>query len=203
VHTRFAAPAPLVTLAAAVVVALAGCTYTLTVTQVAPTSYNRPIVPTPWPNGTVGASGLRINPSLLANVPLNVGGSPLVEDVLQEMQAMDNASYASAFTSYYAARVNDVTNPNWLLVTLEERKQDAQNAEFYASWRDSWFGIACSQADGLGSKTVESINGWQVDVGTCNGGVVAYVLALDNGVLVSMMDLGPRRLGRQLIQAIP
>ena len=184
-----------------VVGSVAGC-YNVAVTQAPPTSYNRPLLPTPWPNGTTGASGLRINPSLLSNVPINVGGSPLIEDVIQEMQALDDPTYASAFTSYYAARINDVTNPNWLLVTLEERKSDAQNEEFYTQWRDSWFGITCSQAQGLATKTVESIEGWQVDVGTCTGGVVAYVLALDNGVLVSMMEFGPRRLGRQLIHGI-
>ncbi len=188
---------------AAVAIALAGCTYTVTVTQSAPTSYDYPIAPTPWPNGTVGASGLRINPSLLANVPINVGGSPLIEDVIQELQALDDPAYSTAFISYYAARINDIASPNWLLVTLEERRPDAQNEEFYAQWRDGWFGVACSQAGGLDSASVESINGWQVDIGACNGGVTAYVLALDNGVLVSAMDLGPRRLGRQLIQGIP
>ena len=118
------------------------------------------------------------------------------------MQALDDLAYSSAFTSYYAARINDVTAPNWLLVTLEERKPDAQNEEFYAQWRDSWFAASCSQAEGLESTATETINDLTVDVGTCKGGVVSYVLALDGGVLVSMMDLGPRRLGRQLIQGI-
>jgi hypothetical protein len=194
--------ARLVALVTVALVALTGCTYNVVVTQAPATSYNRPIAPTPWPNGTVGASGLRINPSLLSNIPLNVGGSPLIEDVIQELQALDDATYAAAFTSYYAARVNNVGDANWLLVTLEERKPEAVNQEFYDQWRDSWFNVSCSQAEGLGSTSTETINGWTVDVGECRGGVVVYVVAIDDGVLLSMMDLGPRRLGRQLIQAI-
>lgn len=194
--------ARLVALAAALAVALAGCSYTVIVTPASPTSYNRPILPTPWANGTTGASGLRISPSLLFGMPTTVGGSPLIEDVLQELQALDDPTYGSAFESYYAARIGDITDPNWLLVTFEELKPGAQNEEFYASWRDGWFATACSQADGLGSTSVETIDGWSVDLGTCKGGVLVYVLAVDNGVLISMMDFGPRRLGRQFVEAI-
>jgi hypothetical protein len=191
-----------IALAAAAVVALAGCSYTVVVTPASPTTHDYPIEPTPWPNGTIGASGLRISPSLLSYIPISVGGSTLIEDVTQEIQALDDPAYAAAFTSYYAARINDITAPNWLLVTLQERKPDAQNEEFYAQWRDDWFKVSCSQAEGLGSASTETINDLTVDIGSCNGGVVSYVLALDNGVLVSMMDLGPRRLGRQLVQGI-
>jgi hypothetical protein len=72
------------------VLAAAGCTYTVVVTPTPAGSFNRPIVPTPWPNGTVGACGLRISPSLLYGLPTTVGGSPLVEDTLLEVQAQDH-----------------------------------------------------------------------------------------------------------------
>jgi hypothetical protein len=161
-----------------------------------------PILATPWANGTIGKYGLHINPGLIANIPAVVGGNPLVEDTSLEIAAMDDAQYADAFSGYYVAHLNQVTDLNWLEVSVGERKADALDQDFYTSWRDSWFKTACSQADGIKSSGTEQINDWTVDVATCTGGVNAYTLALDNGDLVSIMDLGPRRLGRQLIAGI-
>ncbi len=191
----------LATAAVAVAALLSGCGVA-NPTSAPLTPNDGPIAPTPWPNGTTGACGLRISPSLLYGMPLSVGGSPLVEDVQMELQALDDRNYCAGLAAYYAARVNDIADPNWLVVTFEQLKEGAQDATYYASWRDGWFLVACSQAEGLGTTEVQTINSWQVDVGHCKGGVDAYVVDLGSGLLVSAMDLGPRRLGRQLIAAI-
>ena len=183
-------------------VVAAGCYYTVVVTSPTPLVTSVPIEPTGWPNGTIGTFGLRIDPSLLRNIPSSVGGNPLLEDVEFELLTLDDPHYASPFDGYYIAHINSISDPNWLEVSIASPREGAQTDDFYASWRDSWFKTACSQADGIDTTTLESINDWQVDVATCNGGVMAYTLRLDNGILVSIMDLGPRRLGRQLIKGI-
>ena len=183
-------------------VVAAGCYYTVVVTSPTPLVTSVPIEPTGWPNGTIGTFGLRIDPSLLRNIPSSVGGNPLLEDVEFELLTLDDPHYASPFDGYYIAHLNSISDPNWLEVSIASPREGAQTDDFYASWRDSWFKTACSQADGIDTTTLESINDWQVDVATCNGGVMAYTLRLDNGILVSIMDLGPRRLGRQLIKGI-
>ena len=202
------------TLAAlAVVIAfVSGCSYTVIAQTPTPepvptgvrpgVATQVPIEATPWPNGTVGADGLRIDPSLMSNIPSIVGGNPLVEDVEVESGALDDSHYADAFSSYYAAHLGDITDLNWVQVNLGALKPDAQSEDFYTSWRDDWFNATCSQADGIGSTSVQTINDWQVDVATCNGGVDAYTLSLDDGILVSIADFGPRRLGKELIQGI-
>lgn len=179
-----------------------GCSYSVVVTSPTPLVTSVPIEPTAWPNGTTGTFGLRIDPSLLPNIPSSVGGNPLLEDVGLELIALDDPHYASPFDGYYIAHIGSISDPNWLEVSVASLREGAQTEEFYTSWRDGWFKTACSQADGIGSTSVESINDWQVDVATCKGGVMAYTLRLDNGILVSIMDLGPRRLGRQLIEGI-
>jgi hypothetical protein len=161
-----------------------------------------PIGATPWPNGTTGADGLRIDPSLLRSIPSVVGGNPLVEDVAVESAALGDSHYADAFTSFYAANLGDVTDLNWVQVNIGALQADAQSEDFYTSWRDDWFNATCSQADGIGSTSVQTINDWQVDVATCSGGVDAYTLSLDNGILISIADFGPRRLGKELIEGI-
>jgi hypothetical protein len=165
-----------------------------------PTAYS--LLPTPWPNGTVGQYGLHIDPALIARIPAVVGGNPLVEDAAMEIAAMDDKSFADAFSGYFVAHLGDITDLNWLQVSVGTLNADAQGSDFYTSWRDGWFGTACSQAGGTSSTTQEWIGDWQVDEATCAGGVMAYTLTLDDKTLVSIMDLGPRRLGRQLITAI-
>jgi hypothetical protein len=207
---RLRVPGPIV--AVALAIAVAGCSYAVVVqtptvppvpTDVGPAIATQvSIAATPWPNGTVGADGLRIDPSLMSDIPSVVGGNALVEYVEVESAALDDAHYADAFTSYYAARLGDVTDLNWVEVTLGALKPDAQSQDFYTSWRDDWFNATCSQASGIASTSVQQINDWQVDVAICTGGVDAYTLTLDDGVLVSIADFGPRRLGKELIDGI-
>ena len=209
-----AMPAAVASLAMLAVVAavVAGCNYSVVVQSPTPVPTGTdtrpglasqvPLEPTPWPNGTTGAYGLRIDPSLMSNIPAVVGGNPLVEDVLVESSALDDSHYAAAFSSFYVAHIGMITDANFVQVGIAALKSDAQRQDFYTTWRDDWFKASCSQADGIASTTVERINDWPVDVATCNGGVDAYTLSLDNGVILSIVDLGPRRLGRQLIQGI-
>lgn len=207
-HLVASAAAALTVLAAAA----SGCTYTVVVGGATPAAQGTgtrpevetevPIEPTGWPAGTTGATGLRIDPSLMSNIPSIVGGNPLEEDVLVENAAMDDSQYAAAFSGYYAAHIGMIADLNFVQVTIAALKADAQTEDFYKAWRDDWFKATCSQADGIGSTGLEKINDWQVDMATCKGGVDAYVLSLDNGILISVVDLGPRRLGKQLIQGI-
>jgi hypothetical protein len=197
---------------AALAAALSGCNYNYVAQSPAPTPTGTgtrpgiatevPIEPTPWPNGTIGAYGLRIDPSLMSNIPSIVGGNPLVEDVLVEDAALDDPQYADSFSAFYVARVGMVSDLNWVQVSLGALKTAAQTDDFYTAWRDDWFKAACSQADGIGVTGKDSLNDWQVDVASCNGGVNAYTLNLNDGILVSIVDFGPRRLGRQLISGI-
>ena len=193
-------------LAAAILLATSivavGCSYTVVVTSPTPYVTSVPIEPTGWPNGTTGTFGLRIDPSLLSNIPSSVGGNPLLEDVDFELLALDDPSYASPFDGYYIAHIDSISDPNWLEVSVASLRDGAQTDDFYTSWRDGWFKTACSQADGIDTTGLKSINDWQVDVATCKGGVMAYTLRLDAATLVSIMDLGPRRLGAQLIEGI-
>lgn len=191
-----------------VAVAVSGCNYNVVVGS--PTSGSQgpglmtevPIGATPWPNGTTGAYGLRIDPSLMSSIPSIVGGNPLVEAAQVEVGALDDPQYAKAFAAFYVAGIGAITDLNWVQVSIAALKVDAQTEDFYTAWRDDWFKASCSQADGIGSTSVTTINDWKVDMATCNGGVDAYALSLDNGILISIVDFGPRRLGHQLIAGI-
>jgi hypothetical protein len=71
-----------------------------------------------------------------------------------------------------------------------------------SAWIDQYAAGACSQANAVSSSTQETINGLIVDVATCGGGPIVYTVLLDNQVVLSMFDFGPKQLGRKLIEAI-
>lgn len=163
-----------------------------------------PIGPTVWPSGTVGRYGLRIDPSLMAKLPASVGALALVENAGIETQVLDDADLASSFDGYAAASIGSLGDPDWLYVAIGRLKPDKQNnADFYTAWVEEYATGACSQAEGVAPNAgQQTINEKIVDVSTCNGGPVVYTLALGNGLLLSMYGLGPRDLGRKLIESL-
>ena len=158
-----------------------------------------PIEQTAWPGGTVGQYGLHIVPSLLGRLPRTVATMPLVEDATSEEQDMASADLPKYFVSYAAGAIGVVGDTNWLNVAIGVLKADAQTADFYSSWVTEYSTGACSQADGVSGTSQETIGDWNVDVSTCAGGPVVYILMLDNETLLSMWGIGPRDLGRTLI----
>lgn len=181
-------------------VVLSGCQVAVTTSN--PTDDGVLLNPTPWPNGTVGRYGLRIDPTLLAILPAEVGGNPIVEAADLELIDLDNSDLAASFDGIAEGRIGDISAANWLRVSVGRPNSAGQAADFYSSWVDQYDQSACSQADGVASVQQQSIADWDVDVATCKGGVVAYILQLPSGLIVSAEDLGPRRLGHQLMAAL-
>jgi hypothetical protein len=157
---------------------------------------------TAWPSGTVGHYGLRIDPSLLGRLPASVWALPLKEDAASESGALDNADLANSFDGYAAASIGFVTDPDFLYLVIGRRKPDKLDADFYTAWVEQYATGACSQANGVASSDQQTINEKTVDVSTCNGGPVVYTVSLEDGLLLSMWGMGPRDLGRKLIEAL-
>jgi hypothetical protein len=189
-------------LLAALVVCVVACG--ISPPTVAPPAYTVvPIGPTVWPSGTVGHYGLRIDPSLLGRLPASVGALAVVENAGTETQVLDDADLANSFDGYAAASIGSLDDPDWLYIAIGRLKPDKQNnADFYLAWVDEYATGACSQAGGVASSSQQDINDWKVDVSTCNGGPLVYTLSLGKGLLLSMYGLGPRDLGRKLIESL-
>jgi hypothetical protein len=177
-------------------------------TPTAPLYTEVPIGPTPWPSGTTGHYGLHIDPSLLARLPKSVDAYPIVEDPDSDSAAMDDPNLATTFDGYAAARIGEPADDNWLVLAIGHFKPvlpspgESDSPDLLESWVADYAAGACSQANGVASTNQETINFWIVDTATCAGGPVVYTLSLGKGVVLSMFDLGPRDLGRKLIQAI-
>ena len=151
----------------------------------------------------MGRYGLRIDPSLMARLPASVGALAVVESPGIETQVLDDADLANSFDGYAAASIGTLGDSDWLYIAIGRLKPDKQNnADFYTAWVEEYATGACSQAEGVASSSQQDINDWKVDVSTCNGGPIVYTLSLGNGLLLSMYGLGPRDLGRKLIESL-
>jgi hypothetical protein len=200
---RATAPRVAAALLAALVICVAACG--VSPPTAAPPAYTVvPVGPTVWPSGTVGRYGLRIDPSLLGKLPASVGALAVVENPGIETQVLDDADLANSFEGYAAASIGTLGDADWLYIAVGRLKPDKQNnADFYTAWVEEYATGACSQAGGVAPNGgQQTINEKIVDVSTCNGGPVVYTLALGNGLLLSMYGLGPRDLGRKLIESL-
>lgn len=161
-----------------------------------------PIRATPWPNGTVGRFGVRVDPGLLSRLPSSVGGLPVVESVDLERSPLDSQDTATTVESFVSAYIGDVNRPDWAAISVLRLRPEAAGATNYPALRDDFMNGACSQAGGVASTTSEQIGDRAVDVGRCVGGPIAYTVRLDSRTLVTALEMGARQLGRQLIAAV-
>ena len=195
---------PVVLLAVAACVVVGACGGSSSSSAV-PGDTTVPLQPTAWPNGTVGAFGLRIDPGLLGTIPRTAGGLPLIESAPTEITALDTSDDFTRFDRFAAAeagQLSETGNSDWISVSIGHVRDADQTDDFLASWRDEFFEGACSHADGVKSQAQETINDWPVDTAVCTGGPLVYVLWTEDGNLLSIQDLGPRHLGRELINAL-
>lgn len=151
-----------------------------------------PIGATPWPAGTVGQYGLRIDPSLIKRLPIAVGGIALTEDAGAEAIVMDDQTLSAQLDRYAAAMAGDPLDPDFLRVEIVHFKPESQTPDAYAQWIDDYAASACANASGVGDSRQDTINGWLVDISTCNGGVTVYSLSLGDGQYLSMFANGPK-----------
>jgi hypothetical protein len=161
-----------------------------------------PFGPSAWPSGTTGQYGLHIDPSLLGRLPRSVGAYTLVENTDSEKAALDDQDLARTFDRYAAASIGTLGDDNWLQLVIGHERPESQTPDIYTAWVDQYATGACSQADGVSGSSQPTINSWVVDVSTCAGGPIVYTLILGDGLLLSMYDLGPKDLGRMLINQL-
>jgi hypothetical protein len=138
----------------------------------------------------------------MGRLPRNVGAYPLIEDTDSEAAALDDADLAKTFDNYAAAAIGVIGDADTLQLVIGHLRPETQTADIYTAWVSEYDTGACSQADGVASSSQTTINDWLVDVATCAGGPKVYTLKLDSGTILSMFDLGPKDLGRVLINQL-
>jgi hypothetical protein len=74
---------------------------------------------------------------------------------------------------------------------------------WYRDWRETYDEGACAQADGVGGRAQAELDGRQVSITTCAGGMRVYHAWVEElGVVVSLIALGDNRWGEQVMATL-
>lgn len=159
--------------------------------------------PTVSPAATAGptvapAGSVEEDESLLAVLPEDVEGTPLDREAL----AFAESSHDPAFAASIGSAVFFVApGPEDLVSGLVARPRDGVfGDDWFRDWRETYDEGACGQAGGIGGRAEAAVDGRQVHITTCAGGMRVYhAWVEEQGVVVSLIALGDSRWGEQVM----
>ncbi len=143
-----------------------------------------------------------VDRSLLALLPTAVDGLPVVEDVVGERQQAIQLEAGHTIHGYAAAVVGDA-GENVASISLVTPAFPADVASFARTWAQEFDKAACEANGGAALTTTSIIGRYRVDVSRCAGGAVVYHAILGGRAVLSILELGPRELGRRVIEELP
>ncbi|MCI0347090.1 MAG: hypothetical protein L0221_16885, partial [Chloroflexi bacterium] len=145
-----------------------------------------------------------VDPSLLAVLPAEVDGLPIVESPEAEAQALEDPELAEVAEAIATGFAIDQTTSDFVYAAVVRLREGVMGDERFRDWRDSFDEGACSQAGGVVGHAQAEIDGRTVYIGTCDGGVRTYhVWLTEQNLLVSASAVGEqRRLGENVVEGL-
>jgi hypothetical protein len=160
---------------------------------------------TPSPIASPARSGgpVAIDPSLLEHLPAQVDGLDLMRRPESDAAAAADPVVVAFGEGVVTALAFDPGTEDFAYAALVRLRDGAFSEELFRSWRESFAEGACSQAGGVVRSAVTEIDGRDVHIDSCEGGLRVYHTWLPNSrVLVSVSALGERRLGERIVQEL-
>jgi hypothetical protein len=175
-----------------------------------------PATPTPTDGATPTAAGpsaslapsrsgapVAIDPSLLEHLPTQVDGIEVARRPESDAVAAADPVVVSFGEAVVTALAVDPGTDDFAYAAVVRLREGAFTEELFRSWRESFDEGACSQAGGVERTAVTEIDGRDVHVAVCEGGLRTYHAWLPNSrVLVSVSAFGDRRLGELIVQEL-
>lgn len=190
-------------IAVGIALLLAGCATT------APNPTATPTTPTPSGPGQASpaptASGVPvpIDPTLLEHLPAEVDGVDVARRPESDAAAATDSVVVEFGEGVVTALAVDPGTDDFAYVALVRLRDGVFSEELFRSWRESFDEGACSQAGGVGRPAVSEIDGREVHINSCEGGLRTYHAWLPNSrVLVSVSAFGDRRLGEHIVEEL-
>ena len=141
------------------------------------------------------------DPTLIAVLPADIDGNPVMLESQAFPEAMADAAFA---TNIEAAAFGVVASGNDIASAVVAKPVDGAFSDaWFRDWRDSYNEGACAQSGGIAGNAETEIGGRTVYIGTCSGGLRTYHTWLEDRVLlVSAFSIGEGRFGEQLMAGL-
>jgi hypothetical protein len=160
------------------------------------------------PAASAVGSGLKVavEPGLLVFVPGQVDGLTVTYDAESSARVAADPTLAGqilALAIAIAVAPGASGSTDLAVVSVAKVRDPSLGEEWFRQWRDSYDESACESAGGVSGHAQATIGGRLVFIGSCAGGAFTYHVRLSNGsVVVSILSVGPRRLGEKVMAGI-
>jgi hypothetical protein len=188
---------------AGIALVIAGCATTEPTPTPTATATPSGVSPPPPAAPTTSRGPVVIDPSLLEHLPAQVDGLDVMRRPESDAAAAADPVVVAFGEGVVTALAVDPATDDFAYAALVRLREGAFSDELFRSWRESFDEGACSQAGGVVRTAVTQIDGRDVYVDSCEGGLRTYHAWLPNSrVLVSVSALGDRRLGELIVQEL-
>ena len=192
---------------ALLVLTLAGCGTAVPSGSPAPTSTpqpsSTPTPPTPPPGSPAPSSSVVVDPSLLDHLPAQVDGLDVTRQPESDVAAARDPAVLQYGEAVITGLVIDPATSEFAYAALVRLRPGVFEDGLFRQWRETFDEGACSLAGGVSGNAVARIDGRDVHIGSCEGGMLTYHVWLGNSrVLVSVSAVGERRLGERLVEGL-
>ena len=148
-----------------------------------------------------GAAAPVPDPTLLDLLPSSVGGAAVAQEPDSFAQAVADPCFAANVDR--AAFPIVVSGSDLSSGVLAHVRPGVYSDAFFGDWRATYDIGACGQAGGVVAHAEETVAGRTTYVTDCGGGVRVYHTYLaGDGVIVSLVSIGPADLGGQVMAQI-
>lgn len=159
--------------------------------------------PSPSPAPSRSGAPVAIDPSLLEHLPTQVDGVEVRRRPESDAAAAADPVVVAFGDAVVTALAVDPGTDDFAYAAVVRLREGAFSEDLFRSWRESFDEGACSQAGGVARTAVTEIDGRDVHIGSCEGGLRTYHAWLPNSrVLVSVSAFGDRRLGEKIVQEL-
>jgi hypothetical protein len=165
-------------------------------------------VPSSSPDGGAPPSGgaITVDPSLLAILPAEVGGAPMLpapetatDIALDQTLAADVEAIAVGLAVSPGASASSGAE-DLVIANVVRLRPDVFDESFFRDWRETYDAAACEPAGGVRGNAESEIDGRQVFIGSCANGGLTYHVRYGEDVIVSLTSLGEGRFGELVVK---
>lgn len=147
---------------------------------------------------------IAIDPALLQVLPARLDGLDRQRDASIDAGAFADPTLPGIATAGATALYIDPSAVQFAYVAVVRLAAGGLTDAQFRAWRDTFDKGACAQAGGVVGNAQATIGGHVTYIGSCTGGLKTYHTILAGpGLLVSVSSVGDRRLGEQLVSALP